>query len=52
MTAYIEKTSHGYKIGTPYGRYTRNTLKSAVAFCRANGFRPVHMGVACSGGKR
>ena len=45
MSAYIEKTAHGYKIGTPYGRYTRNSLLSARAFCRENGFKPVYVGV-------
>lgn len=45
MSAYIEQTGpRRYAIGTPYGRYTRNSLLAARAFCRENGFKPVFVG--------
>ena len=44
-SAYIEKINGLYVIRTAYGRYTRRSQLEAVKFCRANGFKPVIVGV-------
>lgn len=44
MSAYIEQVNGKYQIGTPYGRYTRNSLMAVQTFCRDNGFKPIYVG--------